>query len=56
MYITPKVMFSMVASLIDYLNENKVNTVIWATSALRIIENLNVFSQKLPTYLRTVMF
>lgn len=56
MYVVPKVMFSMVANLIDYLNENKVNTVIWATSALRIVENLNVFSQKLPKYLHTVMF
>lgn len=56
MHVIPKVMFSMVASLIDYLNKNEINTVIWATSALRIIENLNVFSQKTPTYLRTVMF
>lgn len=56
MHVIPKVMFSMVASLIDYLNKNEINTVIWATSALRIIENLNVFSQKTPAYLRTVMF
>lgn len=56
MYVIPKMMFSMVAKLIDYLNENRINTVIWATSALRIVENLNVFSQKQPQYLRTVMF
>ena len=56
MYVVPKMMFSMVATLIDYLNQNKINTVIWATSALRIVENLNVFSQKVPQYLRTVMF
>lgn len=56
MYVIPKMMFSMVARLIDYLNENQINTVIWATSALRIVENLNVFSQKLPKHLRTVMF
>ena len=56
MYVIPKMMFSMVARLIDYLNENQINTVIWATSALRIVENLNVFSQKMPEYLRTVMF
>lgn len=56
MYVVPKVMFSMPAKLIDYLNENKINTVIWATSALRIVENLNVFSKKLPEHLRTVMF
>lgn len=56
MYVIPKMMFSMVARLIDYLNEKKINTVIWATSALRIVENLNVFSKKVPEYLRTVMF
>lgn len=56
MHVIPKMMFSMVARLIDYLNENQINTVIWATSALRIVENLNVFSQKLPKHLRTVMF
>ncbi|MCI8299167.1 MAG: amino acid adenylation domain-containing protein [Lachnospiraceae bacterium] len=56
MYVIPKMMFSMVARLIDYLNEKKINTVIWATSALRIVENLNVFSKKLPEYLKTVMF
>ncbi|MCI9081573.1 MAG: amino acid adenylation domain-containing protein [Lachnospiraceae bacterium] len=56
MYVIPKMMFSMVARLIDYLNEKQINTVIWATSALRIVENLNVFSKKMPRYLRTVMF
>ncbi len=56
MYVIPKMMFSMVARLIDYLNERQINTVIWATSALRIIENLNVFSKNLSQYLRTVMF
>lgn len=56
MYVLPKVMFSMPGKLIDALNRHKINTVIWATSALRIIENLNVFSQMLPQYLRTVMF
>lgn len=56
MHVLPKVMFSMPAKLIEYLNQNQINSVIWATSALRIIENLNVFSKTVPQYLKTVMF
>lgn len=56
MHVLPRVMFSMPGKLIDGLNRHKINTVIWAASALRIVENLNVFSQMLPRYLKTVMF
>ena len=56
MYIIPKVMFSFPAKLITYLNEKKINTVIWATSALRIVQNLNAFTGEIPKYLRRVMF
>jgi len=56
MYVIPKVMFSFPAKLISFMNEKKINTVIWAVSALRIIENLNAFTGELPKYLKTVMF
>ena len=56
MHVIPKVMFSMPKKLIECLNRHKINTVIWATSALRIIENLNVFKETAPEYLETVMF
>lgn len=56
MYVIPKVMFSFPGKLISYLNEKKINTVIWATSALRIIENLKALDKELPEYLRIVMF
>lgn len=56
MYVIPKVMFSFPAKLIAFMNEKKINTIIWAVSALRIIENLNAFTGKLPEYLRTAMF
>lgn len=56
MYVIPKVMFSFPAKLISFMNEKKINTIIWAVSALRIIENLNAFTGEIPQYLKTAMF
>lgn len=56
MYVIPKVMFSFPVKLIAFMNEKKINTIIWAVSALRIIENLNAFTKELPKYLKTIMF
>ncbi len=56
MYVIPKVMFSFPAKLITFMNEKRINTIIWAVSALRIIENLNAFTGELPRYLKTAMF
>lgn len=56
MYIIPRRFFSMPLQLVDYLNQNRINTVIWATSALVIISNLKTFSKVLPEYLKQVMF
>lgn len=56
LYIVPKVLFIAPAKLITYLNDKKINTIIWAASALRIIENIKAFKKQLPEYLKTVMF
>ena len=56
LYVIPKTMFSFPTKLIDYMNEKKITSVIWAVSALRILENLDVLSQKKPLWLRHVMF
>lgn len=56
MHIIPKLCFSFPAKLIDCINEQKINTIIWAASALRIMENLQAFEGRLPETLRTVMF
>ena len=40
LHVIPKLFFSFPGKLIDCINERKINTVIWATSALRIVENL----------------
>ncbi len=56
MHVIPKLFFSFPAKLIACINERKINTIIWATSALRIIENLNALEKTLPETLRTIMF
>ena len=49
-------MFSFPVKLIDYMNEKKITSVIWAVSAMRILENLDVLSQKKPLWLKHIMF
>ena len=56
MHVIPQVKFSFPVKLIEYLNEKKINTIIWAVSALRIIENLDGFSTREPETLRLIMF
>ncbi len=56
LHVIPKVLFSFPIKLIAYINEKKINTAIWATSALRIVENLKALETTLPTSLEKVMF
>lgn len=56
MHVIPKLFFSFPAKLIACINERKIDTIIWATSALRIIENLNALEKTLPETLKTIMF
>ena len=54
-YILPKknLMFPML--LVNFLNENKVTTLIWATSAFNLVANSNVLSKSVPQYLKKVI-
>ncbi len=54
--VVPKKFFSFPGKLIDYLNERKINTIIWAVSALHIVENFKTFDQAVPKYLKLIMF
>lgn len=56
MYVLPQMMFSFPAKLISFLNEKQINTINWAASALRIMENLKGFASEIPQYLRLIMF
>lgn len=54
--VIPKKLFSFPVQLIPYLNERKINTLIWAVSALRIVADFKTFSECKPEHLRLVMF
>lgn len=54
--IIPKKMFSFPTKLLDYLDERKVTTLVWAVSALCIVTTLNGFEYKAPADIRKVIF
>lgn len=54
--IIPKKLFSVPAQLIPYLNERKINVIIWAVSAMRIVSNYKILDMHVPRYLSLVMF
>lgn len=54
--VIPKQLFSFPGQLVPYLNERKVNVIIWAVSALRIVANFRTFAKCRPQHLKLVMF
>ena len=54
--IIPKKMFSFPTTLLDFLEERKVTTLVWAVSALCIVTTLNGFEYKRPSAIRKVIF
>jgi len=56
MHIAPKMAAVFPVQLIEFLNERKINTLIWATSVLRVIHSSDAFEAIRPEHLRLVMF
>jgi len=54
--LIPKKMFSFPINLLDYLEDRKVTTLIWAVSALCIVTTLNGFEYKVPSAINKVIF
>lgn len=54
--IIPKQLFAVPIKLIEYLNEKKINSILWATSALNIVANSKVLDKEVPKYLEKVFF
>ncbi len=54
--VVPKSYFVMPAALFPYLQENNVNVLIWAVSALRIVQNFKLFDACIPDKIALVMF
>lgn len=55
-YFIPKKLFMMPVKLIEYLNENKINTICFVVSALTILTKLSAFDYAKPEYLRVIAF
>lgn len=54
--LIPKKMFATPPVLLDYLCDRKVNTLIWAVSALTLVSALKGLRYRVPEYVTRVMF
>lgn len=54
--VLPKKLFKMPRLLVSYLCEKKVNTLIWAVSALRIVADFKTLEESEIPQLRNIMF
>lgn len=54
--IIPRKLFSFPIKVIEYLNENRINTIYWVPTALSIIANRDTFSALKPSCLSKVLF
>ncbi len=54
--VIPKAFFSMPLKLLEYINNNDINVIIWAVSAMRIVENFKTFDKIGVNSLRLIMF
>ena len=55
-YFIPKMLFMFPVKLVEYLNENKINTICWVVSALVQISTLGAFDVCRPEHLTMVAF
>ena len=56
MHVLPKSHFLMLGSLVDYMVEHKVDTILWSAAAIALLANSKAFEDKEPKYLKNVMF
>ncbi|MCL2188285.1 MAG: amino acid adenylation domain-containing protein [Defluviitaleaceae bacterium] len=55
-HFIPKSLFMFPVKLVEYINENKINTICWVASALGLVAGLGAFKKVMPHTLRTVAF
>ncbi len=55
-YFVPKELFMFPVKLLEFLNENKINTICWVASALTLVSSFGTFKSIVPKYLRTIAF
>lgn len=54
--IIPRELFSKPKELLDFICDNKVNTLIWAVSALCLVSTFHALDYRCPSDIHTVMF
>lgn len=55
-YIMDKSLFMFPVKAVEFLNDNKINTILWSVSAINIMANSKVFDEVYPKYLEIVTF
>ncbi|MDR2590828.1 MAG: amino acid adenylation domain-containing protein [Oscillospiraceae bacterium] len=55
-YLIPTSLFMFPVKLIEYINDNKINTICWVASALSMVAGLGAFGIATPTSLHTIAF
>ena len=56
MYIIPKSCFVIPATLVEFLKEYQINTILWSAAAIALVANTNAFEKDKPECLKKVMF
>lgn len=56
MHVLPKSHFLMLGSLVGYMVEHKIDTILWSAAAIALLANSKAFEDKKPSYLKNVMF
>ena len=56
MHIIPKRCFVFPAQLVDFMNQTKIESILWSASAIALVANTDAFEKNVPQYLKKVMF
>lgn len=56
LYIIPEKYFISPCKLIDYLDENEINTIFWVPSALIYVANSGALEERPPQHLKRILF
>lgn len=54
--VIPKQLFSFPIKLIEFMNENEINTIYWVPSAMNMIANFKALENQQLPFLKTVLF
>lgn len=56
MHIIPKSCFVMPAKLVEYMNQHKIESILWSAAAIAHVANTRAFDDAKPEFLKKIMF